>query len=335
MGLVIGLGGGNAGGGGGVVANGLIQDMEGVTWTGTAQITDTTITEFPGADFRYCTSLEKLFYNCQSLASVGELKNTGNVTSAYNMFSSCMSLQEVPLFDTANVNSMSSMFNYCKSLQIIPAFDTSNVKNMSSMFKSCSSLESVPAFDTSSVTDMNNMFYGCIALQTVPSFDTANATNMSYMFQNCSLLQAVPLFDTAKVTNMSSMFSYCNSLKTVPALDTSNVKSMSQMFFFCSVLQTIGGINMIKVTSDSNASSIFYNCKQLVTANIANLGVSLDLSWCKVLSIDSMLYLFNNAQSGVSGKTIQLNSLVFDQLTEEQIAIATEKGFSVTSVVRS
>ena len=46
MGLTIGLGGGGnaGGGGGGVVAGGMIQDMAGVTWTGTAQITDKTIT---------------------------------------------------------------------------------------------------------------------------------------------------------------------------------------------------------------------------------------------------------------------------------------------------
>ena len=107
------------------------------------------------------------------------------------------------------------------------------------------------------------------------------------------------------------------------------------MLYECRQLKTIGGISMNNVTSDSNETGMLWFCTALVTANIANLGVSLDLSYCEVLSIDSVLYLFNNAKSGVSGKTIQLNSLVFDQLTEEQIAIATEKGFSVTSVVRS
>ena len=131
------------------------------------------------------------------------------------------------------------------------------------------------------------------------------------------------------------MFNGCEKLQIVPAFDTANVTSTSYMFMNCTSLHTIGGINMIKVTSNSDASSMLYNCKQLVTANISNLGISLDLSYCKVLSIDSVLYLFNNAKSGVSGKTIQLNSMVFDQLTEDQIAIATEKGFSVSSVVRS
>lgn len=131
------------------------------------------------------------------------------------------------------------------------------------------------------------------------------------------------------------MFQYCNALQSVPAFDTAKVTNMSFMFYSCGSLQTIGGIDMINVTSDYDADNMLTNCKVLVTANISNLGVSLDLSYCKALSIDSVLYLFNNAKSGVSGKTIQLNSLVFDQLTEEQIAIATQKGFSVSSVVRS
>ena len=91
---------------------------------------------------------------------------------------------------------------------------------------------------------------------------------------------------------------------------------------------------MVSVTSEQYTKDYLLS-SSVVNVNIANLGVSLDLSYCKALSIDSVLFLFNNAKSGVSGKTIQLNSLVFDQLTEDQIAIATEKGFSVTSVVKS
>lgn len=312
MGLVIGLGGGNAGGGGGAVASGLIQDMEGVTWTGTAEIAYKTITEFPGADCRYLTSLENMFKSCKSLVSVGDLKNNNNVISTYSMFIYCSSLQEAPFFDTSAVITMQTMFYYCDKLVKVPLYNTSSVTNMQAMFSNCSNLQEVPAFDTSAVT------------------------NMSSMFQYCSKLLTVPAFDTSKVNTMNSMFSQCYKLKTIPAFDTSEVTNTGSMFYYCGSLTSIGGtLDMIKVTSDGSASYMFTTCKLLETVNISNLGVSLDLSWCKVLSVDSVLFLFNNAQSGVSGKTIQLNSLVFDQLTEDQIAIATEKGFSVTSVVRS
>ena len=44
-----------------------------------------------------------------------------------NMFSSCVSLQSVPLFNTTNVTNMGSMFNSCVSLNFIPAFITTAV----------------------------------------------------------------------------------------------------------------------------------------------------------------------------------------------------------------
>lgn len=240
MGLTIGLGGGNAGGGGGGgVAGGLIQDMAGVTWTGTAKITDKTITEFPGADFRDCTEIISLFYNCKNLVSVGEMKNTYRIT------------------------------------------------------------------------------------------------NIDGLFDNCILLKSINVFDTSAVTIMAFVFNKCQHFERFPLLNTDNVHAYQFMFNGCTSLHTIEFLNMINVNDEDRCFNTFKECTSLKTAKISNLGVSLDLSWCKVLSVDSVLFLFNNAKSGVSGKTIQLNSLVFDQLTEEQIAIATEKGFSVTSVVKS
>lgn len=89
------------------------------------------------------------------------LVDTSNVTSMMGIFSSCVSLKEVPQLNTSNVTDMSYMFDNCTSLKEIPQFDTSNVTNMYGMFQYCESLENVPQFDTSNVTDMSNMFYLC------------------------------------------------------------------------------------------------------------------------------------------------------------------------------
>lgn len=359
MGLVIGLGGGgNAGGGGGVVAGGLIQDMAGVKFTGSAEITDKTITEFSGADCRYCTDFTRTFYSLKELISVTGLKNTQNVVTTAEMFIGCKKLAYIEPFDTSNVTNMNNMFTSC-CIEEFPQIDTSNVTDMSYMFRDCVNLLRVQ-IDTRNATDLTSMFDGCERIEDIilsstdhvkktyrmfafckslieaPYVNTSLVKDMSYMFYYCSSLLTVPILNTSAVTNMYDMFYYCSSLQTVPAFDTSSVTYMSYMFYYCSSLKSIGGtLDMIKVTSDSNANYMFENCKLLETVKISNLGVSLDLSYCQVLSVDSVLYLFNNAKSGVSGKTIKLNSLVFDQLTEDQIAIATQKGFSVSSVVRS
>ena len=138
--------------------------------------------------------------------------DTSNVTSMNNMFNSCTSLTEIPLFDTSNVTSMFAMFGNCTSLTTIPQLDTSNVTNMSSMFNGCTSLTEIPLLDTSNVTSMSTMFYNCTSLTTIPQLDTSKVTSMNSMFDSCTSLTEIPLFDTSNVTNMFAMFYNCTSL---------------------------------------------------------------------------------------------------------------------------
>ena len=63
------------------------------------------------------------------------------------MFSSCYSLQSVPLFDTQNGTIFTSMFQNCYSLHSVPLFNTQNGTNFSGMFNKCRSLASIPPFN--------------------------------------------------------------------------------------------------------------------------------------------------------------------------------------------
>ena len=84
---------------------------------------------------------------------------------------------------------------------------------------------------------------------------------------------------------------------------------------------------------------MFSNCTALTSLKLNDLGhnqscTSLDLSDCSKLTKDSILYLFNNAFDRASaGYTysfkITLNATTKALLTEEEIAIATNKGFTV------
>jgi surface protein len=58
-----------------------------------------------------------------------------------NMFSTCSSLQSVPLFNTAAATTMSGMFQNCVSLQSIPALNCSSATSMTSFAATCQSLK--------------------------------------------------------------------------------------------------------------------------------------------------------------------------------------------------
>ena len=213
-------------------------------------------------------------------------------------------ITEFPLLDTSKVNDMGSMFSICNGLKTIPLIDTSNVTNMSSMFYNCHSLESIPLLNTSKVTKMSGMFEICQVLKTIPQLDTSNVTDMSRMFYNCYKLESVPLLNFSKCQSMSYIFWNCTSLRTVPLIDVSKVSSL-------------GGA--------------FYKCSALESCLINGLKLELQLNYSPNLSKASVLYIFENAQTITTAKTITLHADVFNQLTADEIAIATQKGFSVLS----
>ena len=258
--------------------------------------------------------------------------NTSNVTNMSSMFTGCKALTSIPTFNTSNVTNMNSMFHSCKCLTSIPLLDTSNVTNMNNMFYYCTSLTSIPTFNTIKVTDMGKMFYNCSKLTSIPLLDTSNVTNMSNMFYSCSELTSIPLLDTSKVTNMNNMFYYCGSLTSIPPLDTSNVTDMGNMLFSCSELTSISLLDTSKVTN----MDYFFGYYSIYTltdlGGFKNLSISITsgfLERCPNLTVESLMNVINNLAT-VSGKTLSFGSDNLNKLTAEQIAVATNKGWTLT-----
>ena len=131
--------------------------------------------------------------------------------------------------------------------------------------------------------------------------DTSNVANMAYMFYNCSSLTTIPQLDTSKVVNLSHMFSNCSSLTTIPQLDTSKT-TMYGMFSQCSNLKSILMTGM-KVNFDISASTKF-ETSDLVT-------------------------ILNNLATVTSTKTLTMGATNLAKLTDEEKAIATNKGWTL------
>ena len=241
--------------------------------------------------------------------------DTSQVTNMSCMFYFCIGLVSINFgdsFDTSKVTDMSSMFYYCNSLTELDLsnFDTSKVTNMSKMFYNCNSLTSldVSNFDTSQVTDMSDMFYNCSKLTELDlsNFNTSNVTTMNSMFNDCKLLTELDLssFDTSKVTTMGSIFSGC----TFTSLDLSNW-------------------NVSKVTS---VSSAFHNCKALTDFKAPkNINATFNFSTCTNLTHDSLMSIINNLATVTSTKKLTLGATNLAKLTDEEKAIAVNRGWTL------
>lgn len=241
--------------------------------------------------------------------------------NASYMFYYCSSLLEVPQLDTSNVTNMSYMFQYCSELTTVPLLDTSKVTDTSLMFENCSKLESVPLFNLSNVKKMESMFRYCSKLKTIPLFNTSNVTNMSNTFLSCGLTE-FPQLNTSNVTGVSQMFSRCSSLVTVPLLDFGKVKGgTSSMFEYTTSLVNLGGLKDLGKAYSTTQSANYYDYK-------------LNLSYSSNLTHDSLMNVINNLYdiktAGVQTQQLVLGSTNISKLSAEEVAIATNKGFSVS-----
>ena len=157
--------------------------------------------------------------------------------------------------------------------------------------------------------------------------DTVNVTDMTSMFENCSKLTSIPNFNTSNVTKMNNMFYGCSSLTTVPLFDTSSVTSMEYMFNSCSKLTTVPQFDTSKVT---NMSYMFRNCRALEAIHMININANLDISSSTKFTREALLEIIGNLKAQTSGtKTLTMGATNLAKLTDEDKAIATNKGWTL------
>lgn len=242
-------------------------------------------------------------------------------TDARYMFLGCGNLTEIPLLDTSNVKNMSSMFSRCSKLTTIPLLNTSKVYSMEAMFEYCTSLVSIPLLDTSNVIEMNGMFSSCSNLTSIPLLNTSKARQMQHTFNSCYSLTSIPQLDTSNVTTFYNTFYNCNNLTDVPLLNASKATYMVNVFAGTSKLTNFGGFENLG-QAYSTTQSVNYNAYKL------------DLQWSPSLTHDSLMNVINNLYDiktkGCNSQQLVLGSTNLAKLTAEEIAIATNKGWTVS-----
>lgn len=235
-----------------------------------------------------------------------------NNTNMDSMFNRDSNLQYFPVVDTSNVNSMSNAFDG-SALAYIPLIDTSNVTNMYCAFHDCVNLKEIPAFDTSKVDSMAETFYHT-GITFVPAFDTSNVTQMSFMFAHCYNLQTVPAFDTSNVESIYNMFANCSNLRSLPLFDFGNVVDC----------WTFLGETEYPYLTEIGGFKDFGKREEL--GDWQDIG----LTQCPNLTHQSKLNVINNLYDrATAGYNMIALNFPTDGLTDEEIAIATNKGWTL------
>lgn len=276
--------------------------------------------ELNNLDTSNITNFSDMFNNCVSLESI-PLIDTSKGTTFYEMFKTCRKIKEIPQINTSNGTNFGYMFSDCQTITTIPLIDTSKGINLNYMFQTCRMLQTIPLIDTGKCSNFSYMFSGCSQLQTIPQLNTSRVTTFSYMFYNCKALTSVPQLDTSNATNFNSTFRECGNLVDVPELDASKVTDVTQMFLYNYDLTNFGGLKNLG--------------EAYLTSRSANYSFyKLDLSASTLLTHDSLMNVINNlydiATKGCKTQQLVLGATNLAKLTSEEIAIATNKGFTVS-----
>ena len=258
-----------------------------------------TFTVFPDKfDFSNVSDFNNMFMDCSNLKKVDTYISPSGPSTMDGMFLNCSSLVEAPEIDTMLCESAEGMYSYCTSLTTVPSYSMAMMVNLTEMFYNCEKLTEVGDISGYSGNDE----------------DMYDLRYINFMFTNCTSLTTAPHIPTRYVTFFQGMYSNCTSLTTVPSYDVTNATSISGMFNGCTNLTNFGGLKNLSI-----------NCEH------SGLEKCSKLSYDSLINIISGLYDFRGNGDNTTTRTIKLNYNSVGLLSDDDIAMATAKGWVISS----
>lgn len=214
-------------------------------------------------------------------------------------------------------------------------------------------------YQLSPTTTYAYLLYDCEYLERIYLPFNQEITSLAFTFYDCHSLVEVEDIDkwnTKNVTSMASTFYGCTQLMPdVSKWNVSNVVSMNQMFMYCGA--TSLNLSKWKIADGINVNYMFFDMEDMITLNIANWDFSnvasmfrmfyscnglqnvigpikgikfdVDLKYSEQLTHDSAMVFINGLAEVEDTKTLTFDYRVKNKLSEEEIAIATSKGWSI------
>jgi len=271
----------------------------------------------------------KFYYDSATspLLEMFEIYGQMAITDCSDMFQACYALQKINGLENITPTNILRMFRFCLGLVEAPYFNTANCTSLEETFYSCRNLTTIPTYSTSNLTSLLNTFYDCNKIVNLPNITTSNVTSIRRAFYNCYSLKYIPQYNLANVTTAYQAFQYCYSLAYFPASNLGQVTCNLQLTFdYCYTLETVRQVN-----AGTNSIDYFIDyCSSISYAGMNNLKNSFSIS-NRRFSRKALVDLFNYLGT-VSGKTLTITgNWGVPYLTQQDITIATSKGWTVTT----
>lgn len=225
--------------------------------------------------------------------------------------------------------SLRYMLGRCSRLKKMPTLiEVDEVVDISYMCFSCTSMTSAQLPIMAKVTTASSAFNGCASLESLEIGGLPLCKHMNSLVSGCKALKSLSLGDCSNVESIEQMATGCVSLANVTAVFGESLKSASMAFYGCSSLRKIDAT--IDLSTCDNVGNAFNGCTAIEEVRIKGLKVSLDLSSCANLSLESVRHLVENAQT-VTSQSINLSRKLLEAHEEELSELgdtASDKGWT-------
>lgn len=224
------------------------------------------------------------------------------------------------------------MFQSSNSLMVVDFADLSALVTAVSMMASCNSLQRALLPDLPVCTDLTSICSPCPALREFRVGDLPLLVTMTTALYSCGALDSAVFGDMPSLTGASSVFDSDFALRYVEFGDTPLLADISNLLWPTYALQKAVFGDLSGVT---NAATAFGNPPDqpqgaLVSLSVPGLTESIDISYTK-MDAAALAAVFADLGT-VSGKVINVKGTPgAANLTGGQIAVATDKGWTVTT----
>ena len=289
------------------------------------------------------------------LLSVEYLKASSEMASMKNMFKNCVNLESVDLTnqDCSKVTIADSMFDNCSNIRSIDLTNTNmSIESFNYVFSGCSNLEEIKCDGwinesmrnyAPNINNVINPINGCNKLKTdifmylcgiyrMPKYQNTNATEpriIDFSGIDTSKMTEIDVYgNTTSIINLHSENGLNLSLRNAKSL--THVDSLYFKWKQLGFKYYYGGGSTLDIIFETTENSTNYKYENW-TPGDPNLIFRLTSSKFTVASIVSLLEcLYDYTSKGETTKaTLNLGSNL-NRLTPEQIAIATNKGWTLT-----
>lgn len=224
-------------------------------------------------------------------------------------------------------NYMAGTFYNCKNIQEVTfgkvtGFDGVEETSLKQLFYDCQSLKKVPHLPFKS-TDCANMFYKCYSLvdtKELQSLDVSGCNDFSYAFYQCSGItdwSFIDYWDLSNGTSFGCMFADTN-ITSIPQLNGDGIKLVTYFApWGYSGLKSLTYFGGFKDLRKSWTNYTLDKCINLTHQSLVDI-------------IDCLYDFTGNGETPGSGEgTITLGTAHLAKLTDEEIAVGTNKGWTL------